>query len=514
MKYILSYDLGTGGTKASLFDAEGRSCASTFVSCDTFYPQDLYHEQRPEDWWNSVVKSTQELLKASQIDPNEILALAVSGHSLGVTPVTADGTLLTEYTPIWSDGRAHAQAARFFETIDEESWYLATGSGFPAGLYGIFKIMWLKDNHPDLYERAACFLGTKDYVNYRMTGVMATDHSYASGSGVYNLKGRHYVDEYIAASGVDPAKLPRICESADILGTLTPEAAQELGLPQSVKVAAGGVDNSCMCLGAACTHDGDAYTSLGSSAWIAVSSYEPIVNAAKRTYVFAHCIPGMFTSATSIFSAGNSFRWFKNTFFQPLEKEAEAQGKDVYDLLTAIASQSPAGSRKIVFNPSLAGGSGLDKSTYVRGCYTGLVLGTTQSDMVRATLEGICLNLRMAMDIMSENVTLSDEMLIVGGGGKSQFWRSLFASIYNKTIIETNVGQDAAALGAAAVAAVGCGLWDSYDRVRDVHERRGAIAPDPADNAVYEALLPVFSKICDIQSDIGDMLQSLELPGC
>ena len=145
---------------------------------------------------------------------------------------------------------------------------------------------------------------------------------------------------------------------------------------------------------------------------------------------------------------------------------------------------------------------------------TGLVLGTTQSDMVRATLEGICLNLRMAMDIMSENVTLSDEMLIVGGGGKSQFWRSLFASIYNKTIIETNVGQDAAALGAAAVAAVGCGLWDSYDRVRDVHERRGAIAPDPADNAVYEALLPVFSKICDIQSDIGDMLQSLELPGC
>ena len=102
----------------------------------------------------------------------------------------------------------------------------------------------------------------------------------------------------------------------------------------------------------------------------------------------------------------------------------------------------------------------------------------------------------------------------MGGGGKSQFWRSLFASIYNKTIIETNVGQDAAALGAAAVAAVGCGLWDSYDRVRDVHERRGAIAPDPADNAVYEALLPVFSKICDIQSDIGDMLQSLELPGC
>ena len=138
-----------------------------------------------------------------------------------------------------------------------------------------------------------------------------------------------------------------------------------MGLPQSVKVAAGGVDNSCMCLGAACTHDGDAYTSLGSSAWIAVSSYEPIVNAAKRTYVFAHCIPGMFTSPPA-FLGRQQLPLVQKHLLPAPGKRAEAQGKDVYDLLTAIASQSPAGSRKIVFNPSLAGGSGLDKSTYVR----------------------------------------------------------------------------------------------------------------------------------------------------
>ena len=511
MAYILSYDLGTGGTKASLFDDQGKSLAATFVSCDTYYPRELFHEQRPDDWWQSVVRSTQELLRKAPVDRNEIACLAVSGHSLGVTPVDKDGNLLVEYTPIWSDSRAGVQAERFFETIDEETWYLTTGNGFPAANYGIFKIMWTKDELPEVYEKAASFLGTKDYVNLRMTGVMCTDHSYASGSGVYDLKKRCYVDEYIAASKVDASKLPRVMESADIIGTLTAEAAELLGLPQSVKVAAGGVDNACMCLGAACTHDGDSYTSLGTSAWIAVASHDPVVNAKKRSYVFAHCIPGMFASATSIFSAGNSFRWVKNTLFKHLEEKADAEGRDVYDLLTEMAAKAPAGSHKLIFNPTLAGGSGLDKSQFVRGCFTGLTLGHTTNDVVRSTLEGICMGLRLAMDVLGEHTPLSDEMLIVGGGGKSQFWRSLFASIYDKTIIETNVGQDAGSLGAAAVAAVGAGLWDSYDRVRDIHTRLGAIAPDPKARETYAKILPVYAKIADIQCDIGDMLQELRV---
>lgn len=511
MAYILSYDLGTGGTKASLFDDQGRSLAATFVSCDTYYPRELYHEQRPDDWWQSVIQSTQMLLEKAPVDRSEIVCLAVSGHSLGVTPVDGNGKLLTEYTPIWSDSRAGAQAQRMFETVDEEKWYLTTGNGFPAANYGIFKIMWLKDEMPEVYEKASCFLGTKDYVNLRMTGVMCTDHSYASGSGVYDLKKRCYVDEYIAASHVDPAKLPRIVESADIIGTLTPEAAKIMGLPETVKVAAGGVDNACMCLGAACTHGGDSYTSLGTSAWIAVASHDPIVNAQKRSYVFAHCIPGMFASATSIFSAGNSFRWVKNTLFKHLEEKAEAEGRDVYDLLTEIAATAPAGSHKLIFNPTLAGGSGLDKSQFVRGCFTGLTLGHTTSDVVRATLEGICMGLRLAMDVLAEHTSLSEEMLIVGGGGKSQFWRSLFASIYDKTIIETNVGQDAGSLGAAAVAAVGAGLWDSYDRVRDIHTRLGAIKPDEQERETYAKILPVYAKIADFQCDIGDLLQELKI---
>ena len=508
---ILAYDLGTGGTKASLFDAEGNMLASTFVSCQTFYPHDQFHEQRPDDWWQSIVQSTRDLLNNADFNAQDIACLAVSGHSLGVVPVDDAGLLLVEKTPIWSDSRAREQAKRFFSVIDEDNWYMATGNGFPAALYGIFKIMWLREHCPEVYNKAACFLGTKDYVNLRMTGVAVTDHSYASGSGVYSLKERRYVEAYVVASGIQVDKLPRIVESSHIIGTLTAQAAADLGLPRTVRVASGGVDNACMALGAGCTRDGDAYTSLGSSAWIAVSSHEPVVNAHKRPYVFAHCIPGMYTSATSIFSAGNTFHWLKNTLFAHLEREAALQGQDVYDLLTGLAAVSPPGSNKLICNPSLAGGSGLDKSNNVRGCYTGLTLSHTANDMIRATLEGVCLNLRIAMDVLDHYVPLSKDMLIVGGGGKSQFWRTLFADIYCKNIIETNIGQEAGSLGAAAVAAVGAGLWDTFDNVKSIHIIRGKIEPDESNSAIYERIRPVFQKICDVQSDIGDWLGKLEI---
>ncbi len=511
MKYMIAYDLGTGGTKTSLFDEHGVSQASAFTSCDTHYPQNGWHEQRPEDWWNNVITSTHEMLKKTGVDVSDIVSLAVSGTSLGVIPIGKDGSLLAEYVPIWSDTRAVKQAKKFFEKIDEKQWYLTTGNGFPAHLYGIFKIMWYRDNMPELYQNTASFIGTKDYINYKMTGKLCTDRSYASGSGVYSLQEECYLPCYITASGVDADKLPQVFPSTHVVHTILPDIAKELGLSPNTKVCAGGVDNACMALGAACIANGESYTSLGSSSWIAVSSDKPIVNANKRTYVFAHCVPGQYVSATSIFSAGNSLRWVRDHLCPDLKVEEENGGKDSYVAMNELAVTSPAGANKLIFNPSLAGGSGLDKSANVRGCFTGLDLMHTRADIIRATMEGVALNLRMALNVLEENTALSDDMLIVGGGGKSPFWRSLFASIYEKNILETNVGQDAGSLGAAAVAAVGAGLWQDFSPVKQIHQMKNRITPNEKDVAVYRKMLPVFETICDMQSDIGDMLVALKL---
>lgn len=509
MKYIIAYDLGTGGTKTSLFDENGKSCGSSFYACETSFPQSGWHEQRPEDWWHSVVVSTRGMLKKTGVDVKEIVALAVSGHSLGVVPVSRDGRLLADTVPIWSDSRAGDQAAAFFEKVPETDWYMTTGAGFPAPLYSLFKIMWYRDNAPELYAAAHRFVGTKDYVNWKMTGVLCTDRSYASGSGAWDLREERYREDYIRAAGINPDKLPTVYPSTHVVGTLLPEAAAELGLDPATKVCAGGVDNACMALGAACIGEGEAYTSLGTSAWIAVSSSRPIVNPEKRPYVFAHCVPGMFVSATSIFSAGNSYRWARDTLCPDLVKAEQEGGPNAYAIMDQLAAESPAGAKRLIFNPSLAGGSGLDKSDKVRGCFTGLELMHSRGDMLRAVLEGVCMNLRLAMDVLAEYAELSDTMLIVGGGGKSRFWRGLFASIYEKNVLETNVGQDAGSLGAAAVAAVGAGLWQDFTPLRGIHERRDLIPPDPELVRTYQRMLPAFARIADLQSDIGDMLAAL-----
>ena len=195
---------------------------------------------------------------------------------------------------------------------------MTTGNRFPASCYSVFKVMWYRDNEPEMFRNIRTIIGSKDWVNMRLTGRIVTDFSYASGSGIYSLLGWKYEQEFIRASGLSESLFPQIVPSTEIVGTLTASASEALGLPRSVKVACGGVDNSCMALGARNTREGRVYTSLGSSAWIAVSSSKPVLDLKTKPYVFTHVMPGMFTSAVSIFAAGRSFRWLRDVLCEGL----------------------------------------------------------------------------------------------------------------------------------------------------------------------------------------------------
>jgi xylulokinase len=489
--------------------------AAAFVPYDTEYPQPGWHEQRPEAWWRSVVESTRQLLAQGAAEPRGIRCLAISGHSLGCVPLDAGGRLLREATPIWSDKRPLAQAARFFERVDPARWYRLTGNGFPAPHYTVFKILWYRDCEPEMAGRIDKIVGTKDYINYRLTGRIATDPSYASGCGVYDLAAWDYSDELLAAAGLSREILPEIVPSTEILGHLTADAAEALGLPRGIPVACGGVDNSCMALGARNIAEGRLYASLGSSMWIAVSSSRPLLDDVAKPYVFTHVIPGMFTSAVAIFSGGTSLRWVRDQFFAHLVERARAEGRDPYDLITALAEQSPVGARKLLFNPSLAGGSSLDGSMNIRGALVGLDLGHTQADVARAALEGVAMNLRLVLDELRRLGNLGSEMVAVGGGSRSRIWRQIFADAMEIDVLKTNVGQEAGSLGAAAVAAVACGLWHDFARIDEVHQLEAVARPIAANSRVYRQLLPVFRQVGLDQSRLGDALASLTLgDGC
>lgn len=508
---IISFDLGTGGNKASLYDAEGNCLASAFVPYSTQYPQVGRHEQRPADWWNAIVESTRKLLQAGKADPQSIIALAISGHSLGAVPVDRDGNLLREATPIWSDIRAEAEAEEFFKTVDSDEWYLTTGNGFPAACYTVFKVMWYRRHEEEMWKKVHRILGTKDYINFKLTGKMATDYSYASGTGVYNLTGWKYEPKFIAASGLSMEIWPEIVPSTHILGTLLPDAAKALGLGEHVRVAAGGVDNSCMALGARNTRGGRVYVSLGSSVWIAVSSDQPVLDKVRKPYVFAHVVPDLFTSAVSIFSGGTSYNWVRDNICQNLKEESARTGEDVFKLMNREAEKAPLGSNRLLFNPSLAGGTSQDDSVHLRGAFIGLDLKHGQPELIRASMEGIAMNLRLRLDLLREYTHLEDEILFVGGGAKSHFYLSLFADIFNTRILKTNIDQDAAALGAAAIAAVGSGLWKDFNKVDEIHKTAELLEPNPENNRKYEKLLPVFDQAAGYLAKISDALKNVEL---
>lgn len=508
---LLAFDLGTGGNKASLFTAEGRLLKAVFSPYDTDYPRPDFHEQKPEVWWESVARSTRELLDSKVARPQSIRAVAISGHSLGCVPLDASGNLLRASTPIWSDKRSAEQADRFFRSLDERHWYRLTGNGFPPPHYTIFKILWYRDHEPDMFARIHKVIGTKDYVNYRLTGRIATDFSYASGTGVYDLRAWNYSDELLSAAGIPRDLLPEVVPSTAILGGLTAAAAEALQLPAGIPVACGGVDNSCMALGAGCMAEGRSYASLGSSMWIAVSGHEPLLNDLTRPYVFTHVVPEMFASAMAIFSGGSSLRWVRDQLCGNLAAQARAEGRDPYDLMTGLAAQSPIGARKLLFNPSLAGGSSLDPSPHIRGAFLNLDLGHTQADMIRSALEGIALNLRLVLDELRRLGPIGHEMIVVGGASQSPLWRQVLADALEMDIVKTSVGQDAGSLGAAAVAAVACGLWPDFTRIDKVHERQSVTHPIPEAVRVYRALLPIFREARQHQAELGDRLSRLTL---
>ncbi|MCI6376237.1 MAG: FGGY-family carbohydrate kinase [Clostridiales bacterium] len=504
MDYLIAYDLGTGGIKASVFTRDGRSLADAFWQYDTLFPKEKYMEQRPEDWWRGVCVTTRQLLEKTGVPGTSVRALALSGHSLVAVPFDAQGRQLLDTVPIWCDMRAEAQIKPFFQNLSYEDWYLTTGNGDPPETYTILKLMWHKQRQPDMFKKIHTILGSKDYINYRLTGRMCTDPSYASGFGVFNLKKWGYEDRFMEAAGIPRRIFPEIIPSDGVVGTVTPEAARETGLAPGIPVACGAVDNTCMALGSTGLTQGSVYTSLGSSSWIALTSQEPILDVKTRPFVFAHAQKGYYTSAVSIFSAGNSFRWARDNLCRDLKADVDA-----YDRMNEMAESVPVGSNGVLFNPTLAGGSAQEPSPNLMGGFMGLTLRNTREDLVRAVMEGIAMSLRCALNILKEQAPVSGDMLMCGGGSRSRVWRQIFADVYHMPVLKTNIDQNAASLGAAALAANACGLWQGYDGIASCHKQEDLSLPREEQAARYEGLLAIYQQWTEALATLSDRLAGL-----
>jgi xylulokinase len=506
--YVLAFDLGTGGNKSVLYDREGRLRAKAFVPYDTYYPQPGWAEQSPIDWWKSIVESTRKMLAAARVNVKEIACVCISGHGIGVVPVDREGALLRERTPLWSDSRALKQTEELFKRVDASRWYGTTGYALRPENCTAVKIMWHRENEPELFRAACKFIGTKDFINMRMTGQCVSDFSDASFSGLYDLERWSYSEELVKASGIPAEKLPELRPSTHVLGGLRPEPAEELGLASGTPVVVGGYDGSCTALGAGNVKEDRVYNYIGSSSWISVASRKALFEPRIKPYIYAHVVPGMFNSTVSIYSAGSSYQWVRNTICGEERFAAEVAGMDPYEIMEKEAAQAPIGSNGVFFNPSLMGGATIHPNPHLRGAYVGLGLSHRKSDLVRAAMEGIALDLRMVLDEFRKMGVGCDEIRVVGGGSASALWRRIFADAYRAKIIRTTVGQEAAALGAAVTGAVAVGMWKDFSIVDEIAEITDTSEPHEENSEKYDTLLGVHRFITERLLEIAERIKT------
>jgi len=509
-KFLLAHDLGTSGNKAVLYTPEGRLVASRTCAYPTRFFNGNWAEQEPADWWEAICGSTRELLQTANAGASDVAVVALSGQMMGCTPVDKQGNALRP-SILYCDQRATKEQQDLLSRIDQRSFYAIAGHRASAS-YALEKLMWIRDNEPEIYARTCKTLCAKDYINCRLTGRMATDYSDATGTNAFDLNTFRWSEKLIDLAGVDGEKFPQPLESIAILGTVTSQAARETGLKEGTPVAAGGGDGSCAGVGVGCVKPGTAYNYLGSSSWIGLTVEKPIVDEQMRTMNWAHCVPGYLHPSGTMQTAGASHNWLKNTLCQAEVDEGARLGANPYDLIDTAVARVPAGANGVLFLPYMLGERTPWWNPNARGAFIGLNLATKREDMLRAVLEGITMNLGIIVNIFRRHVPI-DAITAIGGGARSEVWRQMMADIYGCPVQSLNFLEEATSMGAAVIGGVAAGLFDGFDVIHRFVRVNHTAVPNAAEREVYCKRMPVFEKayrsLVGVYEDLANLHQGL-----
>jgi len=496
---VLAHDLGTTGNKATLFTPEGELLAAHYLPYPTEYPRPGWVEQDPDDWRRAFVSSTKAVLEKGGIRPEELAAVTFSAHMLGCIPMGKDGSLLRRKAVLWPDHRSEEQAKIIEERIGWEEFYRRTGGGLELALYPAAKMLWLKENEPELYRQTHVFLGTKDLLVHWLTGRFVTDYSDASNTGLLDLTERRWAEDYLEVLGLDRGKLPEVLPSAEVVGRISRKTAKETGLAPGTPVVLGGGDVPCAAVGAGVVSEGTAYNYIGSASWVAVAGAKGVFDPEMRPFTLCHLVPGMYVSQLATYSAGVVHEWFKDQVCVAEVRDAKRQGINPYDLMDEAAAGSPPGANGLIFLPYLRPGGAPFHDLDARGALLGLELRHTRADVLRAVLEGINLNIGLVCDALEKGTGAPfEELRAIGGGAKSRVWLRILASVLGKRVTTLTTSQEANCLGAAMTAYVALGWYEEFQQAAagmiTVAEQ---IDPDPRSVPVYKSLAQLFRRACE-----------------
>jgi xylulokinase len=467
---ILSLDLGTSGIKAALFDEQLNLVASSTRGYETRYGDAGAVTQSAADWWAAAIDAVQ-VLTNSGTDLSSVAAVGVSGHMMGAVLLDGDGEVIGEAL-IHADTRAETEAKDLELRLGMDEVYRISGNR-PSPSYSGPKMAWIKSHEREAYDCTAVILNPKDFLNFKLTGVRATDRSDASGTLLYDLAARSWSRELIDASGLDRAKLPEIAQSSEVIGTLGAEVAALTGLPQGIPVAAGAGDGMAAGIGAGSVAPGITYNYLGTTSWVATTAGEPIIDPQKRIFTFAHAAGDFFHSMGTMQTAGASLSWAREQLIAEIADDDAA-----YALIDELAASVPRGSEGVVFLPYLHGERSPWWNNDCTGAWLNLRLNNGRGHMLRAVMEGVATNLALISGALGEFVDI-DSIRLLGGGGLSSLWPSILSEAHGRRVELLEESASVTARGAAVLAGIAAGIFPDFSIANTTLAVESEIIPYP-----------------------------------
>ena len=478
--YYIGIDLGTSAVKLLLVDEGGSILRSVSREYPLYFPQPGWSEQNPADWWNGCLDGLEELLR--DVDKTQLAGIGVGGQMHGLVALDENDAVIRPAI-LWNDGRTAEETDWLNTVVGKEKLSHLTANIAFAG-FTAPKLLWMKRHEPENFSRIARVMLPKDYINYRLTGVHSCDYSDASGMLLLDVEHKCWSEEMLDICGVSKGQMPQLFESFEVIGTVKPEIAAILGIPETVKVVAGAGDNAAAAVGTGTVGDGACNISLGTSGTIFISSGRFSVDPGNALHAFDHA-DGAYHLMGCMLSAASCYKWFCEDVLKTADFAAEQ----------ADITADKLGCNHVYFLPYLMGERSPINDTDARGLFIGMSMDTSRADMVQAVLEGVAFAIRDSFEVAKSLGIRIERSRICGGGAKSELWRSIMANVLDLPL-EIPQTEEGPGYGAAMLAMVGCGAYASVQEAASALVRTTeTVLPQSALAERYETAYRKYRKI-------------------
>lgn len=494
MEYVIGIDLGTSAVKTILVNQQGVVVEEVSKAYPLIQTEAGYSEQDPESWVSQTIASLSELVDTFNGDVSEIKGISFSGQMHGLVLLNDKNQVLRKAI-LWNDTRTTAECHEIHDVIGRDKLLDITKNIALEG-FTLPKLLWVKNNEPEIFSQVDSFLLPKDYVRYRLTGKRQIDYSDAAGTLMLDLNQSVWSEEICKALEIPLKICPELVDSTTYCGDLKADIAVNTGLTTQTKVFAGGADNACGAIGAGILSEGRTMCSVGTSGVVLSYDGSQPKNYQGQLHCFNHGVADAFYAMGVTLSAGYSLNWAKAHFFEETSFE---------EMMTE-AEKIPIGAAGVLFTPYLLGERTPHADAQIRASFIGLDGAHTNAHLVRAVIEGITFSLKESIEIFREKGQKIDTVLSIGGGAKSDFWLQMQADIFNTTIVKLK-SEQGPGLGAAMIAAVGAQWFPTLKTCSEAFLNIAKTFEPQEDHVeIYQKLFAIYQKVYDQTKSLNDAL--------